>query len=82
MDVERGQCVPRIRAIGQLGVGYNWAQVIGRFVSVLFELGALSFIAWLYSYWRTEPTTRVDVLLPSFFPVRWAQYSTVPLAHD
>jgi hypothetical protein len=69
MDVERGRCVPRIRAVGQLGVKFNSAQVIGRLLSVLFELGAVSFIAWLYSYWRSEPTTRVDVLLPSFFPV-------------
>lgn len=78
MDAERGQCVPRIRAIGQLGVGYNWTQVVGRFASVLFELGALSFVAWLYSYWKAEPTTRVDVLMPSFFPVRPALELTIP----
>jgi hypothetical protein len=69
MDVERGRCVPRVPAIGQLGVRFNWAQVIGRALSALFECGALSFIAWLYGFWRSEPTTRVDVLLPSFFPV-------------
>jgi hypothetical protein len=68
-DAERGGCVPQVRAVGHLGVKYNWAQVVCRFFSVLLELGALAFIAWLYSYWRSEPTTRVDVLFPSFFPV-------------
>ncbi len=78
MDAERGRCVPRIRKVGRLGVKFNWAQVVGRFVSVLFELGAVCFIAWLYSYWRTEPTTRVDVLFPSFFPVGWIRCAVIP----
>ena len=78
MDAERGRCVPRIRKVGRLGVKFNWAQVVGRFVSVLFELGAVCFIAWLYSYWRTEPTTRVDVLFPSFFPVSWIRCQLIP----
>ncbi|KAK4044364.1 hypothetical protein C8A01DRAFT_12262 [Parachaetomium inaequale] len=69
MDAERGGCVPRVQTVGHLGVKYNWTQVVGRFFSVLLELGALAFIAWLYSYWRSETTTRVDVLFPSFFPV-------------
>ncbi|KAK4156627.1 hypothetical protein C8A00DRAFT_40927 [Chaetomidium leptoderma] len=69
MDAERGKCVPRIRAVGKLGVKFNGAQAVGRSLSVLFELGALCIIAWLYSYWKTEPTTRVDILFPSFFPV-------------
>jgi hypothetical protein len=69
MDVERGRCVPQVRAIGQHGVTFSWLQVAGRFLSMSFALGALGFIAWLYSYWRAEPTTRVDVLFPSFFPV-------------
>ncbi|KAK4235235.1 hypothetical protein C8A03DRAFT_36918 [Achaetomium macrosporum] len=69
MDVERGRCVPQVRAVGQLGVKFSWLQVIGRFLAMLFALGTLAFIAWLYNYWRAEPTTRVDVLLPSFFPV-------------
>jgi hypothetical protein len=82
MDVEKRCCVPRIRAAGQLGVKFNSAQAIGRFLSVLFELGAVSFIAWLYSYWRSEPTTRVDVLLPSFFPVRILVCRTPPWTAD
>ncbi|GAB1310709.1 MARVEL domain-containing protein [Madurella fahalii] len=69
MDVERGNCFPRVRAIGNMGVRFSWAQVAGRSLSILYELGALSFIAWLYGYWRSEPTTRVDILFPSFFPV-------------
>ncbi|KAH6650413.1 hypothetical protein F5144DRAFT_481008 [Chaetomium tenue] len=68
-DVERRTCAPRVRAIGRLGVAYNWIQVVGRSLSVLLELGALAFVSWLYSYWRSEPTTRVDVLMPSFFPL-------------
>ena len=68
-DVERRGCVPHVRAIGRLGVAYNWTQVVGRFLSVLLELGAIAFVSWLYSYWKSEPTTRVDVLMPSFFPV-------------
>ncbi len=78
MDAERGRCVPRIRKVGRLGVRFNWAQAVGRLVSVLFELGAVCFIAWLYSYWRTEPTTRVDVLFPSFFPVGWIRCAVIP----
>ncbi|KAK3902985.1 hypothetical protein C8A05DRAFT_33299 [Staphylotrichum tortipilum] len=69
MDVEESRCVPRIRPMGQLGVRFTWAQLIGRFLSVLFELGTVAFIAWLFNYWRKEPTTRVDVLMPSFFPL-------------
>ncbi|KAK4129067.1 hypothetical protein N657DRAFT_668157 [Parathielavia appendiculata] len=69
MDTEKGGCVPRVPATGLLGVRFNWVQVIGRFLSVLLEFGALAFVAWLYGYWRSEPTTRVDVLFPSFFPV-------------
>ncbi|AEO70671.1 uncharacterized protein THITE_2122340 [Thermothielavioides terrestris NRRL 8126] len=68
-DLEKRRCVPRIRAVGALGIKFNWAQVVCRFVAVAYELGTLGFIAWLYSYWRSEPTTRVDVLFPSFFPV-------------
>ncbi|KAL2136188.1 hypothetical protein VTI74DRAFT_5066 [Chaetomium olivicolor] len=66
---ERRRFIPRARAVGELGVKFNWVQVVGRLISVMFEFSALSFVAWLYSYWRSEPTTRVDVLLPSFFPV-------------
>ncbi|KAH6854097.1 hypothetical protein B0I37DRAFT_361079 [Chaetomium sp. MPI-CAGE-AT-0009] len=68
-DVERGRCVPHVRAIGHLGVAFNWTQIVGRWLSILLELGALAFVSWLYSYWRSEPTTRVDVLMPSFFPL-------------
>lgn len=69
VDDKRRHCAPRVRVIGQLGANFNWAQVILRCLSALFELGAVAFIAWLYSYWRSEPTTRVDVLFPCFFPV-------------
>lgn len=62
--------MPRVRAVGELGFAFSLAQVVGRSLSVLFELGALAFIAWLYEYWKAEPTTRVDILFPSFFPVR------------
>lgn len=68
-DVERRRCAPHVRAIGRLGVAYNWTQVVGRALSVLLELGGIAFVSWLYSYWKSEPTTRVDVLMPSFFPV-------------
>ena len=61
--------MPRVRAIGQLGPGFSWAQVISRSLSGLFELGTVAFIGWLYNYWRSEPSTRVDILVPSFFPV-------------
>ena len=73
----RRQCYPRVQAIGQLGAKFNWMQVVSRSLSVLYELGALAFIAWLYNYWKSEPTTRVDVLFPSFFPVCPLEY---PLA--
>ncbi|KAK3989898.1 hypothetical protein QBC44DRAFT_326284 [Cladorrhinum sp. PSN332] len=60
---------PHIRAIGPLGFAFNFAQVAFRFLSIFVALGALSFVAWLYDYWRSEPTARVDVLFPSFFPL-------------
>lgn len=69
IDLEGRQCVPRVRGVGHLGAGFSWMQVIGRSLSVLLELGALAVVSWLYSYWRDEPTTRVDVLVPCFFPV-------------
>ncbi|KAL2256747.1 hypothetical protein VTK26DRAFT_1181 [Humicola hyalothermophila] len=65
----RRQCVPQVRPVGQLGAGFSWIQLISRSLSVLYELGTVAFIAWLYHYWRDEPSTRVDVLFPSFFPV-------------
>lgn len=65
----RRRCAPRIRAIGELGAAFNLVQVAARCLSVLYEAGALCFVAWLYDYWRSEPTVRVDVLFPSFFPV-------------
>jgi hypothetical protein len=72
MDVEadrRGKCVPRIPVLGELGWGYNCTQVIGRILSALVAAGALIFISWQYNYWQDEPTVRVDIILPSFFPV-------------
>ena len=61
--------LPRIRAIGPLSFAFNCTQVVIRFGSIILSLGALAYIAWLYNYWRSEPTTQVDALFPSFFPV-------------
>ncbi|KAK4144847.1 uncharacterized protein C8A04DRAFT_11086 [Dichotomopilus funicola] len=69
IDLEGRQCVPRVRGVEHLGAGFNWVQLIGRSLSVLLELGALAVVSWLYSYWQDEPTARVDVLVPSFFPI-------------
>jgi hypothetical protein len=55
--------------LGELGWGYNCTQVIGRILSALVAAGALIFISWQYNYWQDEPTVRVDIILPSFFPV-------------
>ncbi|KAK4226837.1 hypothetical protein QBC38DRAFT_479512 [Podospora fimiseda] len=60
---------PHIRAIGHLGFNFNFTQVACRVLSILVALGALAFVAWLYDYWRSEETVRVDVLVPSFFPL-------------
>ncbi|KAK4456980.1 hypothetical protein QBC42DRAFT_47428 [Cladorrhinum samala] len=61
--------LPRIRAIGPLSFAFNCTQVVIRFGSIILSLGALAYIAWLYNYWRSEPTTQVDALFPSFFPL-------------
>ncbi|KAL2271406.1 hypothetical protein VTJ83DRAFT_777 [Remersonia thermophila] len=63
---ERGRCTPHIPVLGELGWNFNCTQVVGRFLAVLLELGALSLIAYLYDHWKREPTTRVDLLIPSF----------------
>lgn len=60
---------PRVRAIGALGVPFNFLQVALRFATCLYEVGLIAFIAWLYDHWRREETARVDFLFPSFFPV-------------
>ncbi|KAL1837209.1 hypothetical protein VTJ49DRAFT_4160 [Mycothermus thermophilus] len=63
----RTSCMQTV--FGELGWCFNCTQVVGRFLAVLLELGALGFIAYLYDYWKGEPTTRVDLLVPSFAPV-------------
>ncbi|KAK4170662.1 hypothetical protein QBC36DRAFT_371117 [Triangularia setosa] len=60
---------PKVRAIGTLGVPFNFLQVALRFTTFLFELGSLAFIAWLYGHWRWEASARVDFIFPSFFPL-------------
>ncbi|KAL2170772.1 hypothetical protein VTG60DRAFT_4427 [Thermothelomyces hinnuleus] len=68
-DVENGSPSSRILAVGNLGLAFHRAQVCGRGLSIPFGLGALAFIAYLYHDWKPEPTTSVDVLFPSFFPL-------------
>lgn len=48
---------------------FKWMQIILRFLAVLYEVAALAFLGYLYATWRSEPSVRVDVLFPSFFPV-------------
>ncbi|KAK3393374.1 hypothetical protein B0H63DRAFT_16723 [Podospora didyma] len=57
------------RGIPGLRVSFKLIQAVSRFLAVLFELGTLAFIGWLYNTWRYQPSVRVDVLFPSFFPV-------------
>ncbi|KAK0748379.1 hypothetical protein B0T21DRAFT_278757 [Apiosordaria backusii] len=58
-----------VRAIGALGVPFNFLQVALRFMTFLYEVGSLAFIAWLYHHWRWVSSARVDFLFPSFFPL-------------
>ncbi|KAK3335836.1 hypothetical protein B0T19DRAFT_20588 [Cercophora scortea] len=44
-------------------------QVIARFVTVLYGLATVTVLGWIYSVWKWEPTVRVDIIFPSFFPV-------------
>ncbi|KAK0661230.1 hypothetical protein QBC41DRAFT_330438 [Cercophora samala] len=60
---------PSVRAIGALGIAFNFLQVALRFTTFLYEVGSLAFIAWLYNHWRWEENMRVDFLFPSFFPL-------------
>ncbi|KAK3694403.1 hypothetical protein B0T22DRAFT_70230 [Podospora appendiculata] len=44
-------------------------QAIARFVAVLLGLATVTVVGWIYGHWKWEPTVRVDILFPSFFPV-------------
>lgn len=48
---------------------FKWMQVVFRFLAVLFEVATLAFLGYIYDGWRKEPSVRVDVVFPSFFPV-------------
>lgn len=48
---------------------FKWMQISFRFLAVLYEVAALAFLGYIYDTWRREPSVRVDVVFPSFFPV-------------
>jgi len=52
-----------------MGVVFRLSHALFRFLTVLFEIGALTFVAWAYSRWESEALVRVDILFPCFFPV-------------
>lgn len=67
MDVERG-----IRGLlrgDELGPIFKATQVLSRILVWLYNLAVITILGWLYSTWRSQPTVRVDVIFPSFFPV-------------
>lgn len=68
-DVERDDYSSGQRVVVDLGFIFNRTQLIGRCLSTFLNLGALIFIAYLYDHWRPKPAIKVDVLIPSFFPV-------------
>ncbi|KAK3362358.1 hypothetical protein B0T25DRAFT_4442 [Lasiosphaeria hispida] len=53
----------------ELGVVFKFSHVAARFLTLLFEIGILTLVSWLYATWQSDPTVRVDVLFPCFFPV-------------
>ncbi|KAK0730986.1 hypothetical protein B0H67DRAFT_548824 [Lasiosphaeris hirsuta] len=67
----------------ELGVIFKFSHVTARFLTALFEIGILTLVSWLYATWRTEPTVRVDILFPCFFPVAvgiiMSTYETISL---
>ncbi|KAM7216121.1 hypothetical protein V8F06_008496 [Rhypophila decipiens] len=52
-----------------LNATFKWMQIIFRFLAVLYEVAALAFLGYVYDTWRRDPSVRVDVVFPSFFPV-------------
>ncbi|KAL2193717.1 hypothetical protein P885DRAFT_80942 [Corynascus similis CBS 632.67] len=68
-DVERDDYSSGQRVVVDLGFIFNRTQLIGRCLSTFLNLGALIFIAYLYDHWRPKPAIKVDVLIPSFFPL-------------
>ncbi|KAK1757877.1 hypothetical protein QBC47DRAFT_166603 [Echria macrotheca] len=57
---------------GELGIVFKTSQVVCRIIAVLFEIGAITFLAWAYDRWKSEPSVRVDIIFPCFFPVATA----------
>ncbi|KAM7202736.1 hypothetical protein V8F33_002662 [Rhypophila sp. PSN 637] len=52
-----------------LNATFKWMQIIFRFLAVLYEVAALAFLGYVYDTWKRDPSVRVDVVFPSFFPV-------------
>jgi len=50
-------------------VVFKLSQALLRFLVSLFEIGALTYVAWAYSHWESEALVRVDILFPCFFPI-------------
>ncbi|KAK4454533.1 hypothetical protein QBC34DRAFT_391970 [Podospora aff. communis PSN243] len=54
---------------GDGAVIFKLSHALFRFLVILFEIGALTYVAWAYSRWQAEALVRVDVLFPCFFPI-------------
>ncbi|KAK0657028.1 hypothetical protein B0T16DRAFT_452528 [Cercophora newfieldiana] len=54
---------------GDGGVIFRLSHALFRFLVALFEIGALTYVAWAYSRWEAEALVRVDILFPCFFPI-------------
>ncbi|KAK3382737.1 hypothetical protein B0T24DRAFT_672697 [Lasiosphaeria ovina] len=60
---------PDRRQFPTLRFSLKLVQAASRFIAILFELGTISFISYIYNVWRSEPGVKVEVIFPSFFPV-------------
>ncbi|KAK3329874.1 hypothetical protein B0H66DRAFT_542245 [Apodospora peruviana] len=73
MDVERAArkpaVAPRRDDDGYGRLVLKVMQIVFRLISALFELATVAFLGYVYDGWRREPSVRVDLLFPSFFPV-------------
>lgn len=55
-----------------LGLVFNGVSATSRFLVLLYSIGTLTFVAWSYERWRTEPLVRVDIIFPCLFPLATA----------
>ncbi|KAK3395396.1 hypothetical protein B0T20DRAFT_33616 [Sordaria brevicollis] len=68
MDVEQS---PRSlsRYDGGPGLVFKLSQILSRFLALMYEAGIVALMGWWYHGWKGNPSARVDLIFPCFFPL-------------